>query len=78
VGGLLVGHAAARPALRHAATVLLGVELVQAVIGFVQYFTGLPVGLVDLHLLGAALLTAAAADLVLAARRGNLRTEDAR
>lgn len=75
VGVMLVGHAAARPGLRHAATVLLGVELVQAVIGFVQYFTGLPVGLVDLHLLGAALLTAAAADLVLSARRGNHRSQ---
>lgn len=73
VGAMLVGHAAARPGLRHVATVLLGVELVQAVIGFVQYFTGLPVGLVDLHLLGAALLTAAATDLVLSARRGDRR-----
>jgi len=54
--------------------VLLGVALVQAVIGFVQYFTGLPIGLVDLHLLGAALLTAAATDLVLRARRGTDRT----
>lgn len=70
VGAVLVGRAAARPALRRAATVLVGVELVQAVIGFVQYFTGLPIGLVDLHLLGAALLTAAATDLVLSARRG--------
>jgi cytochrome c oxidase assembly protein subunit 15 len=70
VGAILVGHAASRPALRRAATVLLGVELIQAVIGFVQYFTGLPIGLVDLHLLGAALLTAAATDLVLTARRG--------
>lgn len=70
VGAILVGQAATRARLRYAATVLLGVELIQAVIGFVQYFTGLPVGLVDLHLLGAALLTAAAADLVLTARRG--------
>jgi heme a synthase len=70
VGALLVGHAAVRTRLRHSAIVLLGVELVQAVIGFVQYFTGLPIGLVDLHLFGAALLTAAATDLVLSARRG--------
>jgi cytochrome c oxidase assembly protein subunit 15 len=74
VGAVLVGRAAARPALLRAATVLLGVALVQAVIGFVQYFTGLPIGLVDLHLLGAALLTAAATDLVLRARRGTDRT----
>jgi len=71
VAAALVGWATDRPGLRHAAVVLLGVELVQAIIGFVQYFTGLPVGLVDLHLLGAALLTAAAADLVLSARRGD-------
>jgi cytochrome c oxidase assembly protein subunit 15 len=70
VGAILAGHATSRPALRRTATVLLGVELIQAVIGFVQYFTGLPIGLVDLHMLGAALLTAAATDLVLTARRG--------
>ncbi|GHJ60269.1 protein required for cytochrome oxidase assembly [Nocardioides sp. OK12] len=41
-----------------AALVLLGVELAQGVIGFVQYFTDLPVLLVGLHLLGAAVLSA--------------------
>jgi cytochrome c oxidase assembly protein subunit 15 len=38
--------------------VLLGVTLGQGLIGYVQLFTGLPVGLVNLHMLGAALLTA--------------------
>jgi cytochrome c oxidase assembly protein subunit 15 len=74
VGALLVGHAASRPGIRRAAAILLGVELIQAVIGFVQYVTGLPIVLVDLHLLGAALLTAAATDLVLTARRGGSPT----
>lgn len=41
-----------------AALVLLGIELAQGVIGFVQYFTDLPVLLVGLHLLGAAVLSA--------------------
>ena len=38
---------------------LLGVELAQGTIGFVQYFTDLPVVLVGFHLLGAALISAA-------------------
>ncbi len=39
--------------------VVLAVSLLQGVIGYVQYFTGLPVALVSLHMLGAALLTVA-------------------
>lgn len=54
--------------LRDAATALLVVELAQGGIGFVQYFTGLPVVLVTLHLLGAA-LTAAAMTWVLVGTR---------
>ncbi|WP_151082401.1 COX15/CtaA family protein [Nocardioides cynanchi] len=37
---------------------LLGVEALQAAIGFVQYFAGLPVVVVMLHMLGAALVIA--------------------
>ena len=37
---------------------LLGVELAQGVVGFVQYFTDLPILLVGIHLLGAGVLTA--------------------
>ncbi len=37
---------------------LLAVELAQGLIGFVQYFTDLPVVLVGFHLLGASVLTA--------------------
>ncbi|MEZ0449938.1 COX15/CtaA family protein [Cellulomonas sp. ICMP 17802] len=39
--------------------VLLGVTLGQGLIGYVQLFTGLPIGLVNLHMLGAALLATA-------------------
>jgi heme a synthase len=46
------------PALK-AALVLLGVELGQGAIGFVQYFTDLPEVLVGFHLLGAGLTSAA-------------------
>ena len=37
---------------------LLGIELAQGTIGFVQYFTDLPIVLVGFHLLGAALISA--------------------
>ena len=47
---------------------LLAVELAQGAVGFVQYFTGLPVGLVTLHLLGAAAVSAAMTWLVLGIR----------
>ncbi len=46
-------------AVTSAASLLLGVELAQGLVGFVQYFTDLPVVLVALHLLGAALVSAA-------------------
>jgi len=50
--------------VRRAARDLLIVELAQGVIGYVQYFTGLPIAVVLLHMLGAALITVAAARLV--------------
>jgi len=46
--------------LTGAVAVLLGVELGQGLIGFVQYFTHLPVLLVGLHVLGACLVWIAA------------------
>ena len=52
------------PALR-AALVLLGVELSQSTIGFVQYFTDLPEVLVGFHMLGAGLISASVTWLVL-------------
>jgi cytochrome c oxidase assembly protein subunit 15 len=56
------------PGAIKAARVLLGVELAQGAVGFVQYFTGLPIVLVGLHMLGAAILSAAVARLVLLVR----------
>lgn len=53
---------------RDAALLLLLVELGQGLIGFVQYFTGLPVVLVSFHLLGATLTAAAMTWLVLSTR----------
>ena len=54
--------------VRRAAGVLLVVEAAQAVIGWVQYFTDLPVVLVGLHLAGACLVLIAACRLVLTMR----------
>lgn len=50
---------------------LLAVELAQGLIGFVQYFTDLPVVLVGLHLLGAAILTAVVTRAVITVREGH-------
>lgn len=65
--GLLFGLAIAlsmtkahRPAIK-ALVAVIGVTALQAVIGYVQYFTGLPPVLVGLHMLGAALFAAAIA-----------------
>jgi cytochrome c oxidase assembly protein subunit 15 len=55
--------AAPRAAVR-AAAVLIGVELSQGLIGFVQYFTNLPVLLVGAHMLGACLVWLAALDVL--------------
>jgi cytochrome c oxidase assembly protein subunit 15 len=46
--------------------VLLLVEVLQGVLGWVQYWLDLPVGLVALHMLGAALLAAGLARIALA------------
>jgi heme a synthase len=47
---------------------LLALEVVQGVVGYVQFFTGLPELLVALHLLGAALIVAVATQVVVATR----------
>lgn len=54
---------------RQAVVLLLVVTLAQGLIGYVQYFTGLPELLVGAHMVGAALLTAGAARVPLALRR---------
>ncbi|MGY1732488.1 heme A synthase [Geodermatophilus sp. SYSU D01045] len=54
--------------VRRAARDVLVVQLLQGVVGFVQYFTHLPVVLVLLHMLGAVLVTAYTARLVWSVR----------
>jgi cytochrome c oxidase assembly protein subunit 15 len=49
--------------------VLLCLEVAQGTIGFVQYFTDLPVVLVGFHLLGAALISACVTWMLLRVRR---------
>lgn len=51
-----------------AVVLLLLAEVAQAIIGFVQYYTGLPVALVAIHLLGAASTMALAANLAYSVR----------
>jgi cytochrome c oxidase assembly protein subunit 15 len=53
-----------------AARLLLVAEVLQGAIGFVQYFTDLPVVLVGLHMLGAALISAVMTWTLLATREG--------
>jgi cytochrome c oxidase assembly protein subunit 15 len=48
---------------------LLAVEVLQAALGITQYYLGVPVPLVALHLLGASLSVAAATNVLLAVRR---------
>ena len=75
VAAVLVLRSVPAPArARTASVVLLGVLLAQGAIGFVQYFTGLPVVLVGLHLLGAALIAAAMTWLLLTTRTRSART----
>ena len=62
--GLTVALVIVHPS--RATRTLLGVELAQGVIGFVQYFTDLPVVLVGFHLLGAALIAAVSTWMVIA------------
>jgi cytochrome c oxidase assembly protein subunit 15 len=55
---------------RLATRVLVGVLAAQATIGFAQYFSGLPISLVELHVTGAAVLAATATATVLALHEG--------
>src|SRR5215210_6507516 len=54
--------------VRRAARDLLVVQLAQGLVGYVQYFTDLPIALVLLHMLGAVLITACTARLVWSVR----------
>ena len=65
-GVFLVLRGRIRGPFRTAVFLLLGVTVLQAVIGFTQYYNGIPALLVGAHMLGAALLMSAstnAADL---------------
>jgi cytochrome c oxidase assembly protein subunit 15 len=73
--GLTLGLLFAALALRapqgtvRAAGVLLAVEVAQSAIGFVQYFTDLPIVLVGFHMLGAALISASVTWVLLRVRQ---------
>ena len=61
-------RAGARAGCWSAPAVLIAVTAAQGLIGLVQFATGVPEALVVAHVLGAVLLTAAAANVVLATR----------
>jgi heme a synthase len=73
--GLTVGLLFTALALRaprgtvQAVLVLLGVQVAQSAIGFVQYFTNLPIVLVGFHMLGAAVISAAVTWVLLRVRQ---------
>ncbi|MGI5169324.1 COX15/CtaA family protein [Spirillospora sp. CA-253888] len=67
----------APPAVRRRVAELLGLELAQGAIGYVQYFMGVPAPLVVLHMLGAVLMWIAALRVIFALRdRGPMPTAD--
>ena len=69
IGLLLAVHAVGGTAeAKRAVVVLLGIELAQGTIGFVQYFTDLPELLVGFHMLGAAMVSAAVTWALLSVR----------
>ncbi|UYQ76212.1 COX15/CtaA family protein [Glutamicibacter sp. JL.03c] len=59
---ILVYKAGGNARLRSSAWWLVAVILVQGAIGYTQHFTGLPIGLVLLHMLGASLLLVSSTD----------------
>jgi heme a synthase len=60
-------------AFRTAALLLLGVTVLQAIIGFTQYYNGIPALLVGAHMLGAALLMGAATNAADVARHSPVK-----
>ncbi|MGD9958743.1 COX15/CtaA family protein [Nocardioides sp.] len=65
VGLLAVAVRSGHRGLQQATAALLLVEVAQGFVGFLQYFLGVPGGLVEVHLLGAALTSAALTLVVL-------------
>lgn len=76
---LRLRRSGAPPSTNRAGEVLLLVLVAQAGVGYTQYFTGVPVLLVGIHLLGASLVWLASLQVVLSFSRppGRGRTEDA-
>ncbi len=72
-GVYLVIRAGIRGPFRTGVLLLLGVTLLQAVIGFTQYYNGIPELLVGAHMLGAALLISAATNTADLARDSPVR-----
>jgi heme a synthase len=68
VGLAVAARRVGTPTLASATVLLLVLEVAQGVVGFVQYFTDLPELLVGIHMLGAAVISASATWVVLAAR----------
>ena len=66
VGLLVVAVRGGHPWLARVTGLVLLIEVLQGVLGWVQYALDLPVGLVALHMLGAALLAAGLARITLA------------
>jgi heme a synthase len=58
---------------RRTTRVLIAVLAAQAAVGFAQYFSGLPVPLVELHVTGAAVLAATATAVVLSLQNARVR-----
>jgi cytochrome c oxidase assembly protein subunit 15 len=56
-------------AARTTTRVLVGALAFQAAVGFAQYFDKLPIGLVELHLFGSAVIAAAATAVVVCLTR---------
>ena len=77
--GLLVAvrMSGGTPGQVRAVQALLAVEVAQGAVGFVQYFTHVPVLLVELHLLGAALVIATVTWVLLEVREGAVTEPDA-
>ena len=67
---LLLTHHSGLHLIRRRLTLLLVISLLQGLIGYLQYFTGLPVPLVALHLLGATLVWCSAWSLIKVADSG--------
>jgi len=72
---VLAGVAGACAELRRAGYGLLGVELAQGVIGYLQYFTHVPAVLVEIHMLGACLVWLAALTVLARTSTSSFRDE---